>query len=109
MDDNTSIQFRLRLAQINGINMNEEQLSETNHQRIDESLDHITRITQALKDPNPDVRRNAITHHLATPEHLEQGMKDPDGSVRTVASIIHKRDHDPITDAARPQHLGDED
>lgn len=28
MDDNTSIQFRLRLAQINGINMNEEQINE---------------------------------------------------------------------------------
>ena len=66
-------------------------------------------ITQAVKDPNPDVRRNAITHHLATPEHLEQGMKDPDGSVRRAASIIHERDHDPITDAARPQHLGDKD
>ena len=28
MDDNTSIQFRLRLAQINGIKMNEEQIDE---------------------------------------------------------------------------------
>lgn len=28
MDDNTSIQFRLRLAQINGIKMNEEQINE---------------------------------------------------------------------------------
>ena len=70
------------------VKTNEEQLSETNHQRIDESLDHITRITQALKDPNPDVRRNAISHRLATPKHITQALEDQSSDVR-VAAINH--------------------
>jgi len=51
-----------------------------------------------LKDTNPDVRYDAITHHKATTAHLEQGMRDSDESVKRAASIIHKRDHNPITD-----------
>ena len=62
-------------------------------------------ITQALKDKSSAVRYDAITHRVATTAHLKRGMKDSDESIRRAADIIHKRDHDPITDAARPRNL----
>ena len=98
MDDNTSIQFRLRLAQINGINMNEKQLSETNHQRIDESIDHIK---QALDRGNVAVRRNAVSHRLATPEHITQALNDKESYVRAAAINHHSATPEHITQALK--------
>ncbi len=74
MDDNTSIQFRLRLAQINGIKMNEEQIHEAaiTHVLPKEQVDgHMERVKKAYnrvhgKDykivPLPAEHKLAKTH-----------------------------------------------
>ena len=53
-------------------------------------------IISALKDENSWVRRHAIEHLNATPEHISQALKDKDWSVRWRA-IQHPN--------ATPEHI----
>ena len=45
-------------------------------------------IISALKDENSWVRRHAIEHLNATPEHISQALKDEDWDVRERAQIV---------------------
>ena len=102
MDDNTSIQFRLRLAQINGIKINEEQIAEaTIDSRVERQKATSKIISHMLNDDNKDVRIAAISHPNATAEHITHALKDKDEDVRTHAMRHRNVTPDHITQALK--------
>lgn len=101
MDDNTSIQFRLRLAQINGIKMNEEQIHEAaitqptysvelarQLKQKSEAKDHVSTEIDYIGDAS-DRKKDAETHGVKiTPSRKK--VQDSDHSVSGPRENVRK-------------------
>ena len=81
--DDTSIQYRIRLAQINGIKLNEA-FSSKEHRRAAASDPNATadHLHKALDDEDPEVRIAAARNPKVNAEHLHKALNDRDVEVR---------------------------